>query len=71
MPFVPKHHPLLWLEAAHHHLAVGSWVSAALQLEHWVWTHPPPVMHDCLHPDREHAMSLDHGAETNVKQSLW
>jgi hypothetical protein len=65
MPFVPKHHPLLWLAAARRHLAAGSYVTA-VQWEHWVWA-PPPAACDCLHPAHEHAMSLCHGAEIKDK----
>jgi hypothetical protein len=66
MPFVPKHHPLLWLEAARRHLAAGSYATAAVQWEHWVWI-LPPVACDCLCPAHEHAMSLGHGAEIKDK----
>jgi hypothetical protein len=62
MPFVPKHHPLLWLVAARRHLAAGSSVVAAVQWEHCV-SILPPVECGCLHPAHGHVMPLGHGAE--------
>jgi hypothetical protein len=65
MPFVPKHHPLLWLVAARRHLAAAA-AAVAVQWERWFWV-PPPAVCGCLRPAHENAMSLRRGAEIKEK----